>query len=44
MSLVRLEGVVREIGTFVILDHIDAAIGPTDGRGLFESVEAALAA
>ena len=26
MSLVRLEGVVREIGTFVILDRIDAAI------------------
>ena len=25
-------------------NHIDAAIGPTDGRGLFESVKAALAA
>src|SRR4051794_4619617 len=34
MSLVRLEGVVREIGTFVILDRIDAAIAPGERIGL----------
>ena len=34
MSLVRLEGVTREIGTFVILDHIDAAIAPGERVGL----------
>ena len=34
MSLVRLEGVVREIGTFVILDRIDAAIAPGERVGL----------
>ncbi len=34
MSLVRLEGVVREIGTFVILDHIDAAIAVGERVGL----------
>src|SRR4051812_10106192 len=34
MSLVRLEGVVREIGTFVILDGIDAAIAPGERIGL----------
>ena len=34
MSLVRLEGVVREIGTFVILDQIDAAIAPGERIGL----------
>ena len=28
MSLIRLEGVVREIGTFVILDQVTAAIAP----------------
>ncbi|MDQ2953459.1 MAG: phosphoribosylformylglycinamidine synthase subunit PurQ, partial [Pseudomonadota bacterium] len=25
-------------------NHVDPAVGPTDGRGLFESVKAALAA
>ena len=34
MSLVRLEGVVREVGTFVILDRIDAAIAPGERVGL----------
>ena len=34
MSLVRLEGVVREIGTFVILDGITAAIAPGERIGL----------
>ena len=34
MSLVRLEGVVREIGTFVILDRVDAAIAPGERVGL----------
>ncbi len=34
MSLVRLQGVVREIGTFVILDQIDAAIAPGERVGL----------
>ena len=34
MSLVRLEGVVREIGTFVILDRIDAAIATGERVGL----------
>ena len=34
VSLVRLEGVVREIGTFVILDRIDAAIAPGERIGL----------
>ncbi len=34
MSLVRLEGVVREIGTFVILDRIDAAIAVGERVGL----------
>ena len=34
MSLVRLEGVTREIGTFVILDRIDAAIAPGERIGL----------
>jgi ATP-binding cassette subfamily F protein 3 len=34
MSLVRLEGVVREIGTFVILDRIDAAVAPGERVGL----------
>src|SRR4051794_9975700 len=34
VSLVRLEGVVREIGTFVILDRIDAAVAPGERIGL----------
>ncbi len=34
MSLIRLEGVVREIGTFVILDGITAAIAPGERVGL----------
>ncbi len=34
MSLVRLQGVVREIGTFVILDRVDAAIAPGERVGL----------
>jgi ATP-binding cassette subfamily F protein 3 len=34
MSIVRLSGVVREIGTFTILDRIDAAIAVGDRIGL----------
>ena len=34
MSILRLEGVVREIGTLVILDQIDAAIAVGDRIGL----------
>jgi ATP-binding cassette, subfamily F, member 3 len=34
MSLVRLQDVVREIGTFVILDHVTAAIALGDRIGL----------
>ena len=34
MSILRLEGVHREVGTFVILDHIDAAIALGDRIGL----------
>ena len=34
MSLVRLEGVVREIGTFVILDRIGGAMAPGERVGL----------
>jgi ATP-binding cassette subfamily F protein 3 len=34
MSLVRLTGVVREVGTFVILDRVDAAIALGDRIGL----------
>ena len=34
MSLVRLTGVVREIGTFVILDRLDAAIAAGERVGL----------
>jgi ATP-binding cassette, subfamily F, member 3 len=34
MSIVRLEGVTREIGDFVILDHVDAAIAAGDRIGL----------
>ncbi len=34
MSLVRLEGVVREIGTFVILDQVTAAIAIGERVGL----------
>ncbi len=34
MSLIRLEGVVREIGTFVILDQVTAAIAPGERVGL----------
>ena len=34
VSLVRLEGVVREIGTFVILDRIEGAIAPGERVGL----------
>jgi ATP-binding cassette subfamily F protein 3 len=34
MSLVRLERVTREIGTFVILDAIDAAVAPGERIGL----------
>ncbi len=34
MSLVRLEAVTREIGTFVILDQITAAIAPGERIGL----------
>ena len=34
MSILRLEGVTREVGTFVILDHLDAAIALGDRIGL----------
>ncbi|MEI7743244.1 MAG: ABC-F family ATP-binding cassette domain-containing protein [Chloroflexota bacterium] len=34
MSLVRMEAVTREVGTFVILDRIDAAIAPGERIGL----------
>ena len=34
MSIVRLQGVVREVGDFVILDHVDAAITAGDRIGL----------
>ena len=34
MSLIRLDGVTREIGTFVILDQIHAAIAPGERLGL----------
>ena len=34
MSIVRLEGVVREVGDFVILDRVDAAIAAGDRIGL----------
>ncbi|HVA86804.1 MAG TPA: ATP-binding cassette domain-containing protein, partial [Candidatus Saccharimonadales bacterium] len=34
MSIVRLEGIVREIGDFVILGGIDAAIAVGDRIGL----------
>ncbi|HET7727101.1 MAG TPA: ABC-F family ATP-binding cassette domain-containing protein [Candidatus Limnocylindrales bacterium] len=34
MSLLRLEGVTREVGTLVILDRIDAAIAAGDRIGL----------
>ena len=34
MSILRLEGVTREVGDFVILDRIDAAIGAGDRIGL----------
>jgi len=34
VSLVRLDGVVREVGTFVILDQVTAAIAPGERIGL----------
>jgi ATP-binding cassette subfamily F protein 3 len=34
MSIVRLSGIVREVGTFTILDRIDAAIAVGDRIGL----------
>ena len=34
MSIVRLQGVVREVGDFVILDHVEAAIAAGDRIGL----------
>jgi ATP-binding cassette subfamily F protein 3 len=34
MSLVRLDDVVREVGTFVILDHVTAAVAAGDRIGL----------
>jgi ATP-binding cassette, subfamily F, member 3 len=34
MSILRLEGIHREVGTFVILDHVDAAIALGDRIGL----------
>jgi ATP-binding cassette subfamily F protein 3 len=34
MSIVRLDGVSREVGDFVILDHVDAAIAAGDRIGL----------
>jgi ATP-binding cassette, subfamily F, member 3 len=34
MSIVRLEGVVREVGDFMILDHVDAAVAAGDRIGV----------
>src|SRR4029077_6322484 len=34
VSLIRLEGIVREVGTFVILDQVTAAIAPGERVGL----------
>ncbi len=34
MSLVRLDGVVREVGTFVILDHVTVAVAPGERIGV----------
>ena len=34
MSIVRLAGVVREVGDFTILDHVDAAVAAGDRIGL----------
>jgi ATP-binding cassette, subfamily F, member 3 len=34
MSILRLEGIHREVGTFVILDHLDGAIALGDRIGL----------
>ena len=34
MSVVRLARVVREVGDFVILDHVDASIAAGDRIGL----------
>ena len=34
MSIVRLEGVHREVGDFVILDHVNAAVAAGDRIGL----------
>ncbi|MGD0121076.1 MAG: ribosomal protection-like ABC-F family protein [Candidatus Limnocylindrales bacterium] len=34
MSIVRLEGIVREVGDFVILDHVDAAVAAGDRIGV----------
>ena len=34
VSLVRLDGVVREVGTFVILDQVTAAVAPGERIGL----------
>ena len=34
MSIVRLSGVQREIGTFVILDHVGGSIALGDRVGL----------
>ena len=34
MSIVRLAGVVREVGDFVILDHVDAAVAAGDRIGV----------
>jgi len=34
MSIVRLDGVVREVGDFVILDRVDAAVAAGDRIGL----------
>jgi ATP-binding cassette subfamily F protein 3 len=34
MSIVRLDGVVREVGDFVILDHVDAAAAAGDRIGI----------
>ncbi len=34
MSILRLEGVVREVGDFTILDHVDASVAHGDRIGL----------
>ena len=43
MSIVRLDGVVREVGGFVILDHVGAAVAAGDVLGIVVSGSGAAA-